>query len=93
MFGEMMNSRAKWLSMLLWIGQLGFSIVFPICFFLLLAVWLRQRFDWGAWVVIAGILLGVICAVDGLRTSVKAMIHMSGQEKEEPPPVSFNNHE
>ena len=59
-----------------------------------LAVWLRQRFDLGVWVVLAGIFLGVVCAVDGMRVSLKAMERMAKDKKDtEPPPVSFNDHE
>lgn len=87
------NSKYRFVSLLLWVTQLGFSILFPICFFVLGTVWLRERLDWGAWVVVVGMLLGLACAADGLRTSIKAMIRMSGQEKEDPPPISFNNHE
>ena len=59
----------------------------------MLALWLRQSFGWGDWVIIVGVLLGVVCAVDGLRTSLKAMERMSKDKKEEQePPVSFNDH-
>ena len=46
------------------------------------------------WVVITGVLVGIVCAVDGLRVSLRAMEKMSKDKKEdEPPPVSFNDHE
>ena len=41
----------------------------------------------------AGIILGVLLAVEGLRSSLKAMEHMSREDKPEPPPVSFNDHD
>ena len=56
----------KNLSLLVWLTQLGLSVALPLGGFVLLAVWLRQRFNWGVWVIVAGVLLGVICAVDGL---------------------------
>lgn len=84
----------KNLSMLVWLTQLGFSVVAPLAGFILLAVWLRERFDLGIWVLILGIVLGVVGAVDGLRTSLKAMEIMSKDKKDEaPPPVSFNDHD
>lgn len=84
----------KNLSMLVWLTQLGFSVAFPLAGFTLLAVWLRQRFALGSWILFAGVGLGLIAAVDGFRTSLKAMELLSkGKSKEDaPPPVSFNDH-
>ena len=83
----------KNLNLLVWLTQLGISVVAPLGGFIWLAIWLRQRFDLGVWIVLAGIFLGVVCAIDGLWFSMKVMERMSKDKKEEPPPVSFNNHE
>ena len=84
----------KNLSLLVWLTQLGISVAVPLAGFVLLAVWLRSRFDMGVWVIWAGIGLGVICATDGLRTSLKAMDRLANHEPDdEPPPVSFNDHD
>lgn len=83
----------KNLGLLVWLTQLGLSVAIPPAVFILLAVWLRDRFGLGAWVLIVGILLGVICAVDGLRVSLKAMEQMSRDKQEEKPPLSFNDHD
>ena len=83
----------KNVGLLVWLTQLGLSVAIPPAVFILLAVWLRDRFGLGAWVVIVGILLGVICAVDGLRVSLKAMEQMSRDKQEEKPPLSFNDHD
>ena len=82
----------KQMKMLIWLTQLGLSIVAPLGGFVLLAVWLRQKFVLGSWVIIVGVLLGVICAVDGLRVSLKAMEKMSENKNEDKPPLSFNDH-
>ena len=82
----------KHMKMLIWLTQLGLSVVAPLGGFVLLAVWLRQRFQWGSWVIIAGVLVGIACAVDGLRVSMKAMEKMSKDKKEEKPPLAFNDH-
>lgn len=83
----------KHVNLLIWLTQLGLSVAAPLGGFVLLAVWLRQRFDWGVWVIIAGVVLGVACAIDGLRVSLKAMEQMSKEKKEEEPPLSFNDHD
>lgn len=82
----------KNMQLLIWITQLGLSTAAPLAGFLLLAVWLYRRFEWGTWVIVAGIILGIICAIDGLRTSLKAMERMS-KEKQQEPPVGFNDHD
>ena len=82
----------KNLSMIVWLTQLGFSVAVPLGGFVLLGVWLQRRFEWGTWVIIVGVVLGVICAVNGLRNSLKAMEQLTKEKKEEIPPISFNDH-
>ena len=84
----------KNLNLIVWLTQLGYSVAFPLAGFTLLAVWLRQRFDLGIWVILVGIGVGLICAVDGFRSSLKTMERLSKDQKkdDEPPPVSFNDH-
>lgn len=83
----------KNLNMLVWLTQLGLSVAVPLGGLIWLSVWLRNSCGWGDWVVIAGVLLGIFFAIDGLRTSLKAMNRMSKNEKQEPPAVSFNDHD
>lgn len=83
----------KNLSMLVWLTQLGLSVALPPVGCIALAVWLRNSYSWGNWVIWAGIVLGILLAADGLRTSLKAMERMSRREKEKEQPVSFNEHD
>ena len=83
----------KNVNLLIWVTQLGISIAAPLGGFIWLAVWLRSRFDLGVWVVLLGVFVGIVCAVDGLRVSLKAMERMGKPKEEDPPPVSFNDHE
>lgn len=83
----------KDLNLLVWLTQLGLSVALPLAGFLIFAVWLRQSCGWGAWVVWACLVLGLISAVSGFRSSLQAMKMMSrDRKKEDPPPVSFNEH-
>lgn len=83
----------KILNLLLWVGQFGFSILFPTVFFLLVGVWLQNRFTLGIWVVL-------LCGILGLMTTVstvKACLHSLQKAAEEASgekmrPVSFNDH-
>lgn len=79
--------------MIVWLTQLGLSIALPLLGFILLAVWLRNSCGWGDWVIPVGVVIGVICAFDGFRTSMKAMEQMSRTKEEQEKPVSFNDHD
>ena len=83
----------KNINLLIWLTQLGISVAVPLGGFIWLGIWLRQRFDLGVWVVLTGIFVGLVCAIDGMRMSLKAMERMSKEKQEDPPPVSFNEHE
>ena len=84
----------KNLNLIVWLTQLGLSVAGPLAGFTLLAVWLRQRFDLGIWVLILGIIFGISGAIDGFRVSMKAMEQMAKDKpgEKDPPPVSFNDH-
>ena len=83
----------KILNLLMWVGQFGFSIIFPTLFFLILAVWLQNKYNLGVWIII-------LCGIVGLLTTVstvKACLHSLRKAAEDatenkPRPVSFNDH-
>lgn len=80
-------------ALLIWLTQLGFSVVVPPVCFILLAVWLRNDCGWGAWVIWAGVFLAIFSAAEGLRASLRAMAMLNKDKKEEEAPVSFNEHD
>ena len=82
----------KQLSLLVWITQLGMSVVMPLAGFTLLGVWLYWKYAWGEWVIFAGIVLGLVSAISGLRVSLKTMQRLA-EGKKEPPAVSYNQHD
>lgn len=80
--------------LLIWLTQLGLSVALPLAGFILLGVWLHTHLGWGSWSIVAGLILGLVCAVQGFRDSLKTMERMSGnRKKQEPPPVAFNQHD
>lgn len=85
----------KNLQLLIWLTQLGLSTAAPLAGFVLLAVWLKNRFGLGNWVLFVGIGLGIINAVDGLRKSLRTLHKLSGKEKQEQEgkTLSFNDHD
>jgi len=83
----------KILSLIIWVTQFGFSVLFPLCMFLYLGFWLQNRFDFGFWIMalcgIIGFLTSISTAKSCLHSLLKARDEASSQEK---PPVSFNDH-
>mgnify|MGYP003232918513 CR=1 FL=1 len=75
----------KLLNLLMWVVQFGFSILFPTVFFLILAVWLQDKFGLGLWIVVV---LGIV----GLLTSVSTARSADESSDRKDPPVSFNDH-
>lgn len=84
----------KDLTLLVWLTQLGISVAFPLAGCILLAVWLRDRFDLGMWSIWAGIILGAVGAIDGLRISLRSLEQLTRSKIDDtPPPVCFNDHD
>ena len=80
-------------NLLVWLTQLGLSVAVPPVLLILLAKWLHESCCWGGWVIWAGVIFGVVLAIDGLRVSLMAMSRLSRDKKKDaPPPVSYNDH-
>lgn len=84
----------KLLSLLMWVGQFGFSIIFPMLVFLYFGVWLQNRFDLGIWILILFGILGILTTI----STVKACLHSLCKAAEEvscnkKPPIGFNDHQ
>lgn len=84
----------KDLPLLVWLTQLGLSVAGPLVCYILLALWLQRRFSLGNWILLLGIGLGILSAVDGLRSSLKTLERLTkDRRKDTPPAVSFNDHD
>lgn len=83
----------KNLHLLTWLTQLGLSTAVPLAGFVIAAVWLRNRYNLGLWVIFVGIGLGLVSAIDGFVRNLKALNRLSKDEKKEDPPVSFGEHD
>lgn len=83
----------KILNLLMWVGQFGLSIIFPTLFFLVLAVWLQQKFSLGIWIVILLGILGILTSISTTKACLhsmrKAAAELSGTKNI---PISFNDH-
>ena len=63
----------KLLNLLMWVTQFGLSILFPLCFFLILGVWLQTKFSMGIWIVAVMGILGFLVSVSTTKSCLHAM--------------------
>lgn len=83
----------KLLSLLMWVGQFGFSAIFPLVFFLCIAVWLQSKFGIGMWILIVFGILGMLTSISTTKSCLRSLrkaAEEAGSEKQLP--VSFNDH-
>lgn len=77
--------------MTVWLMQLGMSTAIPMAGFVLLALWLKNRFELGTWVIFAGCVVGLICAIDGFVNSIRAMDAIDRAMHKKPSSANKNN--
>lgn len=83
----------KFLNLLMWVGQFGFSVVFPTLFFLLIAVWLQNKFGLGMWIVVVLGLIGILTSISTARSCLRSLCKAAQEASfKEPPPTAFNDH-
>lgn len=83
----------KLLSLLIWVGQFGLSIIFPTLFFLVLAVWLQNRFGLGIWIVVLFGILGILTSISTTKSCLRSLRKAAEEaSSQRDTPVSFNDH-
>lgn len=63
----------QFLNLLLWVGQFGFSLLFPLVCFLCLAAWLQVAFRLGMWVMALAGILGLLTAIPTAKSCLQAL--------------------
>ena len=83
----------KILFLLTWVGQFGLSCIFPTLLFLILGVWLQQKFHLGVWIVIVLGILGIITSVQTTRSCLRSLQKAAEEASDKKQrPISFNKH-
>ena len=83
----------KILNLLLWVTQFGFSLLFPMCFFLWLAYWLQSKFALGMWIFIVLGVIGLMTSISTAKACVQSLLKAA--EEASPTrerPIAFNDH-
>lgn len=89
-----MKFSMKTLSLLLWVTQFGFSVLFPLCFFLLSGTWLQRQYGLGMWIIVLSGVLGLLTTISTTRSCIRSLRKAAEEASDQKePPVSFNEHE
>lgn len=78
---------------LVWLTELGLSIVSPLVLCVLGAAWLRGRFSLEPWIVIIGLLVGLGGAFSAGLAFYRHTRLMDKKPGKKDPPVYFNEHQ
>ena len=83
----------KILSLLMWVGQFGLSIIFPTLLFLMLGVWLQTKFSLGFWVLILCGILGLLTSYSTTKSCLQSLRKAAEDASDrKDPPIGFNRH-
>ena len=83
----------KQLQKLLWLTQLGVSLVTPPLLCLLLGHLAQSKWGWGTWVMVAAILIGLAASACSAASFLRYCKRNSEKEGTGDKPIAFNNHE
>lgn len=84
--------KSNWssvVSALSWLTQLGLSIAMPLLLCIGAAVWLQKHFGWAEWVVLVGILVGLVSAGCSFYEFCRMMKRQTKRRRDDEP-HSFN---
>ena len=77
---------------LMWLTELAISVAAPLVLFVYGAIWLRNRYGLGVWVVLAGAALGLYSTFMALKASFTAMGLLNKPKPDSDKP-NFNSHD
>lgn len=83
----------RFLSLIVWVTQFGFSVLFPTCFFLFLAHWLMTEFGLGIWIMAVLGVIGLLTSFSTAKSCVRSLLkEIEQQSDKKDPPMAFNDH-
>ena len=85
-----MHRLGKWMRALALVGQLGFCIITPPLVLIWLAKLAQDRLGWGAWVMLAAIVVGLITGLTSVWRLIRGFT--KSEEKKTPKGRGFNDH-
>lgn len=70
----------KYVTML---SQLGLSVIIPPLVCIWLSLWLKEKFNFGDWVVLVGIFLGIASGITSLINYLKVFVKDAKENQQE----------
>lgn len=84
----------KYLSLIMWVTQFGFSLLFPLCMFLFFGYWLQNRFALGGWIMVLCGVIGLLTSISTTRSCLQSMLkEMERISDKGKKPLAFNDHD
>ncbi len=83
----------KQLQKLVWLTQLGFSLVSPPLLCIFLAHLAQTKLHWGTWIMVVGIVVGLAAAACSALSFFHYFKRTSQKEQKGEKPIAFNDHE
>ncbi len=77
---------------LMWLTELAVSVAAPLMLFVYGAVWARNRWHLGVWIIFVGAALGLYSAFAALKASFTAMGFLN-KAKPDRDKTNFNSHD
>ena len=77
---------------LMWLTELAISVAAPLMLFVYGAIWARNRWHLGVWIIIVGAALGLYSAFMALKASFTAM-GLLNKPKADKDKTNFNSHD
>ena len=77
---------------LMWLTELAISVAAPLMLFVYGAIWARNRWHLGVWIIIVGAALGLYSAFVALKASFTAM-GLLNKPKADKDKTNFNSHD
>ncbi|MBQ4381509.1 MAG: AtpZ/AtpI family protein [Oscillospiraceae bacterium] len=87
-----MKSGYSALKLLTYLTQLGISVAAPLVIFIVGALWLREKFSLGSWIVLLGVVLGLMGAAGGFVTNLRTMKRLADRQEKQESKISYNDH-
>lgn len=87
-----MNQWGKLLKNLVWLSQLGLSILAPPLLCVWGCSWLQTRFGIGSWLMVVGLILGLGASVSS-ALHFYAVVRKQAEAGKKDKPQSYNKHD
>lgn len=85
-----MKQGARLFKELTWLTQLGISLITPPLVLTWLCYWLNSRFAVGTWLIVVGLIVGLLVSVS---TALSFYRRATRKPKDEQKPTGFNSHD